>query len=569
VAHTDDARSPADEIARKVFGFTLKPAQQRAVDAVIAGRDTLAVLPTGSGKSAIYQVGGLARGGLTVVVSPLIALQRDQARSLQSRSRPNGEPVSVIAINSTLKAHARAAALEALDRGDVDFLMLGPEQLVNAETHARLTSGGSPVELFVVDEAHLVSEWGHDFRPDYLRVRDTVDALGRPPTLALTATASPPVQADINRQLGMRAPEVVIGDFDRPNIRLSVRLTRSHMPEEQAVADRVVEAVIENDTPAIVYAMSHARCEDIAARLRLAAYKAAAYHAGMSASERVEVQDAFFNGKLDVIAATSAFGMGIDKSDVRTIVHAGPPASIDEYYQEIGRAGRDGAPATAEMVFDSRSLRIPRLFASRPKFAEASVRSIVAALDKTAAADPVSVTDLISANNLPKQPTERVVAELSELGLLMVKDDVVTILPCGLPGDASQEVADAGNRRASVLSSEVDAVRHYAETVKCRRAELLAYFGQEFPAPCGNCDNDEALGHRAVKAPPVTVTAQPSPDLPGPSALPRPGAALRHSLWGDGTLLSIDEHEMVVAFDSVGYRHLTTATLTNGIVSTV
>ena len=227
MAHTDGVVSPADHIARAVFRFALKPAQRRAIDAVVHGRDTLAVLPTGSGKSAIYQVGGLVRGGLTVVVSPLIALQRDQTRSLAARQRPDGRPVSVVALNSTLPAHARRAALDAVNAGAVDFLMLGPEQLANAETHAHLAGGESPVELFVVDEAHLVSEWGHDFRPEYLRIRDAVEALGRPPTLGLTATASPPVQADITRQLGMRAPDVVIGDFDRPNIRLSVRTTRA------------------------------------------------------------------------------------------------------------------------------------------------------------------------------------------------------------------------------------------------------------------------------------------------------------------------------------------------------
>ena len=581
MAQTDEAVSTADQVAREVFGFALKSAQRRAIDAVVYGRDTLAVLPTGSGKSAIYQVGGLVRGGLTVVVSPLIALQRDQTRSLAARRRADGRPVSVVALNSTLPVHARRAALDSVNAGAADFLMLGPEQLANAETHAHLANSGSPVELFVVDEAHLVSEWGHDFRPEYLRIRDTVEALGRPPTLGLTATASPPVQADISRQLGLRAPEVVIGDFDRPNIRLSVRTTRPGAPEEQAVADRVVEAVIEHETPAIVYAMSHARCEDIAERLRLAAFKAAAYHAGMPAAERTKVQDGFFAGRLEVIVATSAFGMGIDKPDVRTIVHAGPPASLDEYYQEIGRAGRDGKSAAAELVFDSRSLRVPRLFAARPRFAEPTVRAIVAALDAAASAEPVSIADLVAGHGLPRQPTERVLAELAELGLVTIKDGVVAPLPCGLPSVATQEVADAGRRRASVLNSEVDSVRYYAETVKCRRAELLAYFGQDFPAPCENCDNDTILSrskaHAAAPQPANTSTAPPAQLAAEQSAAEqqaagsatarlRPGTKVEHRLWGEGVLLSIDEHEMVVAFDSVGYRHLTTAVLVDGLV---
>jgi ATP-dependent DNA helicase RecQ len=570
VATTEAIRGRVDRMARAVFGFDLTQAQREAAEAVVAGRDTLAVLPTGSGKSAIYQVAGLARDGLTIVVSPLIALQRDQARALASRSRPDGRPVAVALLNSAMPARSHAAALTAIDHGALDFLMLGPEQLANADTHERLLGGGRGVVLFTVDEAHLVSEWGHDFRPEYLRIRDTVEALGRPPLLALTATASPPVQADITRQLGMRDPTIVIGDFDRPNIRLTVRTTRSHLPEEQAVVDRTVEAVIEHDTPAIVYAVSHARCEDIASRLKLAAYKAAPYHAGMGAAERTKTQDAFFAGELDVIAATSAFGMGIDKADVRTIVHAGPPSSMDEYYQEIGRAGRDHLPAQAVLVFDSRSLRVPRLFASRSKFAAPAVRSVVAALEGDGTgSNPLAISDLIAAHDLPRNTTERVLQELAELGLVTIENGQVRTLPCGLPRDATDEVADAGRRRASVLNSEVDSVRHYAETLKCRRAELLAYFGQDYPPPCGNCDNDETHARPQAHAAVTVTTAGSASPSRGSAPLPRPGATVRHKLWGDGSLLSIDDHEMVVAFDSVGYRHLTTATLTNGLVSVV
>jgi ATP-dependent DNA helicase RecQ len=618
-APTADAiESEADATAREVLGYPLRPSQRSAIAAVASGRDTLAVLPTGSGKSAIYQVAGLLRGGLTVVVSPLIALQRDQARSLSARRRPDGRALAVVALNSTLSAHERAAALDQLRRGDIDFLLLGPEQLTNAGTHDALLASPRAIELVAVDEAHLVSEWGHDFRPDYLRIPDTVRAAGRPPIVALTATAALPVQADITRQLDMTSPAVIVADFDRPNIRLSVRTTRIHLPEEQAVVDRTVEAVIENDAPAIVYATSHARCEDIAARLQLDAYHAAAYHAGLPAKRRAEIQDAFFRGKLDIIAATSAFGMGIDKANVRTVVHAGPPASLDEYYQEIGRAGRDGLPAVAELVFDSRSLRIPRLFASRPKVALTAVRTLLGALQRLADKDSVTIAELVTASGEPHGVIDRIIDDMQELGLIVVDDGRVVVRPAGLASDAASAVVHEGQRRAAVLNSQVDIVRHYAETLQCRRAELLAYFGEAYEPPCDNCDNDAAMNGRRRHAPrptaqpnmpgpppsetqapietqppsktpqrPSEAPAPPSGEPPPPAAstatpdrtppsavgsdhprhLPAPGTVVQHKLWGLGTVMSADDHEIVAAFDSVGYRHLTTAVLDNGLLS--
>src|SRR5215469_12211085 len=389
-----------DRIAADVLGITLRPAQRRALTALTTSGDTLAVLPTGSGKTAIYQVGGLALGGLTVVVSPLIALQRDQLRAMTARGS-----VRAVMLNSSQHHADRASSLEALSKGEVDFVMLGPEQLANAETLAAVQGSPRRITLVAVDEAHLVSEWGHDFRPEYLRLADVVDAAGRPPVLALTATAAPPVQADITRQLRMRDPQVIVADFDRPNISLAVRRARHDLPEDRAIDDRTVEIVLAHDGPALVYALSHARCESLAERLRLDAYRAEPYHAGLPAARRSEVQDAFFAGKLDVVVATSAFGMGIDKPDVRTVVHAGVPGSLDEYYQEIGRAGRDGEPADAVLVHDPRTIRIPRLLAARSKLRAADIHAVVDVLDGTT--EPIPLDDLLSATRLPRQAVER------------------------------------------------------------------------------------------------------------------------------------------------------------------
>ena len=339
--------------------------------------------------------------------------------------------------------------------------MLGPEQLANTETHAALLNSPRKVTLVAVDEAHLVSEWGHDFRPEYLRLRGIVDVLGRPPILALTATAAPPVQADITRQLGMRRPQVIVADFDRPNIRLAVRRADVHAKEEAALVDRTVEVIISHETPALVYAMSHARCEDIAERLNLSALRAAAYHAGMTARRRADVQDRFFAGQLDVVAATSAFGMGIDKADVRTVVHAGVPASLDDYYQEIGRAGRDGGPAHAVLVYDPRSLRIPRLFAAQSRIPDDKIRSVTRAL-----ADQTGPTTLADWRRQPPYPVRSPNAwwpNSKNSGWSRRRRECRAAHGATADG-GRRPFGGAGRRRQAVLGSRIDSMRHYAET---------------------------------------------------------------------------------------------------------
>jgi ATP-dependent DNA helicase RecQ len=536
-----------DRIVTEVFGFDLRPGQRDAIGSIVSGRDTLAVLPTGSGKSAIYQVGGLTLGGLTVVVSPLIALQRDQAAALSKRAG-----VRVVLLNSAQHRADRAAALEALRAGEVDFVMLGPEQLANAESIGAVAAGR--VTLVAVDEAHLVSEWGRDFRPEYRRLASVIAHLGGPPVLALTATAAPPVQADITRQLKMRSPRIVVSDFDRPNIRLAVRRTRPDLPEDRAVDDRAVEVVLANDSPTLVYALTHARCETLAERLSLDAYRVAPYHAGLPAARRARVQDDFLAGRLEAVVATSAFGMGIDKPDVRTVVHAGVPGSLDEYYQEIGRAGRDGAPAHAVVVYDPRTIRIPRLLAARSRLAPSTVHKIIDAIE--AAPGRVTVPAVVAASGAARTAVLRVVDELVELGFLEPDGTDAVAKPDQLPPDAFALVTAAGGRHQSILRSRIEAAREYAETVSCRRAELLGYFGEHYDPPCGACDNDA----RAPAPSKATVGHRHRPS-------PERGIPVRHRLWGPGLLLSRDDHELTVAFDSVGYRHLTPAALENGILT--
>ncbi|MDF2762576.1 MAG: ATP-dependent helicase RecQ, partial [Thermomicrobiales bacterium] len=318
-------------IARAKLGYEqLRPGQEEAIAAVLAGHDTLAVMPTGSGKSAIYQIAGAIIPGVTVVVSPLIALQQDQVEAIAEM-----DAGGAALLNSALLAAEREEALDEFAQGATEFLFLAPEQFANEETFARVQA--SEPSLFVVDEAHCISEWGHDFRPEYLRLGAVIEALAHPRVLALTATASPPVRREIVERLGMREPRIVVRGFDRPNIRLAVEGFSEEEDKRQALIARVVDA----PKPGIVYAATRKHAEELAAALGEQGVNAVAYHAGMAAGERARIQEAFMSDAVDVIVATTAFGMGVDKPDVRFVYHLDVSESVDAYYQEIGRAGRD------------------------------------------------------------------------------------------------------------------------------------------------------------------------------------------------------------------------------------
>ena len=321
-----------DELARERLGFRSASSRTAAArwDALAAGRDVLAVLPTGGGKSAIYELAGMLRAGPTIVVSPLIALQDDQLAHLRAAG------LRAIVLNSQQAAGARAAALLASCDSDT-FVFLAPEQLANGETRDTLRRAGPG--LFAVDEAHLISQWGRDFRPDYLLLGAQAESLGAPVRLALTATAAPPVRQEIVERLGLHDPVVVIGDFDRPHLYLSARHV-STVPDKER---ELVRAAREFTGPGIVYAATHASAQAAHDALASAGEQVTLYHAGLSGHERHEAMTAFLDGSARIIAATVAFGMGIDKPDVRWVLHADPPPSLDAYYQEIGRAGRDGS----------------------------------------------------------------------------------------------------------------------------------------------------------------------------------------------------------------------------------
>lgn len=337
-------------VLRERFGFQeFRPAQKQVIDTVMAGHSVLAVMPTGSGKSLCYQLPALALPGLTLVVSPLIALMKDQVDQLDHL----GLPATVI--NSTVSREQQRSRLEQAIAGKIKLLYIAPERFQNDEFKSALSR--TNVSLFAVDEAHCVSLWGHDFRPDYLRLRPVIAALKSPTILALTATATPAVRRDILTQLGIEnAPQIVSG-FDRPNLYLEVREVATSAEKIRAMTELARWAPL-----GIVYAGTRKNVEDIHANLRRAGIETAAYHAGLTLPDRKAVQDRFMSASQCVIVATNAFGMGIDRSEVRFVVHADIPDSVEAYYQEIGRAGRDGDPARCLLLFSYADKWIPEFF---------------------------------------------------------------------------------------------------------------------------------------------------------------------------------------------------------------
>jgi ATP-dependent DNA helicase RecQ len=539
------------EIARDVLGFTeFRPGQEAAMQSVVAGRDTLAVLPSGAGKTAIYQVAGQLLDGPVVVVSPLIALQRDQVERLAEIEDRAGRAAQ---LNSTMSAGDQREVLEALGDGTVRFVFLAPEQLTKPEVVDAVGEAGPA--LFVVDEAHCVSAWGHDFRPDYLRLGGVIEQLGHPTLLALTATAAPPVRAEIVERLEMRDAQVVVAGFDRPEIRLEVDQYADAHGKEQGVLDRVLAEIGEGRGPGIVYSATRRGTEEIAEQLVDRGLRARPYHAGLNKAEREDTQRAWMEDELDVVVATTAFGMGIDKPDTRFVIHAEPADSVDSYYQEIGRAGRDGEPALAVLVYRQEDLGLRRFFAAGTP-AEEELQQVAGLVQAAAAAgidEGVDVIDLREETGRAATPLARDLNLLEQVAAVVLDEDGAAHPADNAPppGEAAAAARELAEHHERVDQSRVEMMRGYAETTECRRQFLLGYFGEQLQEPCGNCDNCS------------NGTAQ---EHPGPADHETPfpvETPVEHSEWGNGVVMRVEDDRLVVLFDEVGYKTLGIAAVTD------
>jgi ATP-dependent DNA helicase RecQ len=523
------------QIARQRFGYdALRSGQEEAIRLALDGHDVLSVMPTGSGKSAIYQIAALLIDGSTVVISPLIALQKDQVGSIESQ-----ELAEAAVLNSTLKVSERRETLERLEGGELEFLFLSPEQLANEETFNYLKE--NKPSLFVVDEAHCISEWGHDFRPEYCRLGAAIEALGSPRVIALTATASPAVREEIVERLNMRSPQTVVWGFDRPNIWLGVETCPDESTKDRVLLDRVRDM----EKPAIVYVGTHRHAEETAKRLQDEKINAAFYHGGMKKADRDAAQDAFMSGKTDVIVATNAFGMGVDKADVRTIIHYDISESTDEYYQEVGRAGRDGKPSRAILLYRPEDVGMRRAQAAGGKLSESQVEQVVEAVSDRRT--PVDPKDVQEATDLPQGKVKQAINRLEEVGAVKVLPGG-EVLPAKRKIDAAEvaeEVVHEHEMYRKFRVGRVELMKDYAETRDCRRRYILNYFGEPFPDPCGHCDNCET----------GAVEKQDAQNARVPFPLK---SRVNHKKYGEGIVMAYEADKIVVLFDTEGSKSLVT-----------
>ncbi|HWG19465.1 MAG TPA: ATP-dependent DNA helicase RecQ [Terracidiphilus sp.] len=469
--------------AKKLLGFkSLRTGQHEAIQSLLEGRDTVLVQPTGSGKSAVYQIAGALLEGTTVVVSPLIALQKDQADSIDASGL---EACAVV--NSTLSSSEQRETLQRIDDGLAEYIFLAPEQLRKPETVERLQAAN--VSLIAIDEAHCISHWGHDFRPDYLGLAQVIEALGHPPTLAITATASREVRTEIVERLGLRNPRVLVHGFDRPNISLRVDQFSSKDEKYSSLMRRVEFA----DKPGIVYVATHKNAETLADDLRQIGVEALCYHGGMRSREREEIQNKFMNGDVPVIVATNAFGMGVDKPDIRFVYHADVSDSLDAYYQEIGRAGRDGEEAEAVLFYRPQDISAQQFKTGAANVDSEGLESVYNALKSHR--KPMTRERIVEATGIAARKLVGLLQKLEETG-------AITHLESGEMKAAStrplaeiiEAAAEKQKFQKELRKRRLQQMQSYAEWRSCRREYLLRYFGDDYKGPCGNCDRCEEAG---------------------------------------------------------------------------
>ncbi len=519
---------------REHFGFErFNPGQEEVVSRVLAGNDTLAILATGAGKSLCYQLPALLLEGTTVVVSPLIALMKDQLDMLHQLGVHE-----IVALNSTLSDDQEVAAVEKIRGGGIKIVFVTPEKLEDEAFVSILRSIRVP--LFVVDEAHCISQWGHDFRPAYLGLGHVIAALGHPTVLALTATATPAVREDILQQLGIPHVKPIVKGFDRPNLQYEVRRAESESEKLRILKDLFRRNELEGT--GIIYTATIKNALEVKEYLTGSLeIPAAVYHSKLQKRERVAVHELFMNEEIRAVVATNAFGLGIDKPNIRFVVHYDLPGSIEAYTQEAGRAGRDGDPSRCILLYRMSDTRVQNYFLTGKYPAVEEVQKVYATLDFFGAQEEgVSLTDLRRISQLPLTKLKVILALLKKAGFIVAS----TRAKYKLSEQAKRNpklVLNLHNYQTKKAydQSKLSMMLQYAETSSCRRKFILNYFGEDYePQDCGACDNclqgNQSVGTSGYRISDIVV----------------------HPKFGQGTVERAEKDLVTVLFPGIGYKTL-------------